>query len=719
MDTSPFGKVVAIILTAVLIFLFPLPYVAKAVRETVDDLVNVYVAEFSDTARQQGVITKEMYENLTRSLNRTGELYDINLEVLHPVSGTEIAEIELGDDIPALSTETVSYSESTLNKVAGADDEIQSFATHTHTNDCYAGHRHNSSCTYTYTMPAEGVSANMLRGDLTRYSYLQLVDARSNPWRITELRHDYNTNIFSVKENVGSAVNFYAEFRLGEPLYYNNLNQLYKALQWIEAGSGQSLQLDRNTGFFIYPGWLPALSFSSCTLSQDEMSICKQVVTSMAATSPTQTVKQGDSIVTTAMATYLDGSTGVVNCNSNFNTNQVGTQTVTLTYNGLVGDAKTTGTRTCTITVSVTPKHTHTNNCYAGHRHSDALCYDTLNFGRQMWYWKGNDTRYQFSVEEYNYPGNSYGKNIKMTCGNCGRGYNLVRYVVMTNGSNLSFVQLDQIYFITNTDTLFYRFSVNSDLPNYNSAKVSFDSIVTSITNGESSEGIKEKLRQLDYIPNVACYYCGGQNSISPAIQYVNHGVTFYACDKSTQDTTPICNQVVTSITAKKTVQTVSTKGEFVSTANATYLDEHTGVVNCSNNLNINVVGEQTVTLTYSGLVGNAKTTGTRTCTVNTTVKGLIELTDITVSPLNQDVTRYQNPTFIVTAKYNNNTSKQVTGFSINGYNSTLLGEQTVTLSYKEADITKTATANVTVKNLTTTCPNCNKVYYLDENDID
>ena len=48
-----------------------------------------------------------------------------------------------------------------------------------------------------------------------------------------------------------------------------------------------------------------------------------------------------------------------------------------------------------------------------------------------------------------------------------------------------------------------------------------------------------------------------------------------------------------------------------------------------------------------------------------------------------------------------------------------MLGQQTVTLTYKEGNITKTATAIVVVKNLSTTCSRCNTLYYLDEYDTD
>jgi hypothetical protein len=91
----------------------------------------------------------------------------------------------------------------------------------------------------------------------------------------------------------------------------------------------------------------------SCGLAQDETPICNQVVTSITAINPVQTIKQGETISSTATATYLDGHTSIINCTSNLNQNLEGTRIVTLTYTGLINNAKTTGTKTCNITVTV------------------------------------------------------------------------------------------------------------------------------------------------------------------------------------------------------------------------------------------------------------------------------------------------------------------------------------------------------------------------------
>ena len=154
MDVSPFGKTIAIVLVVVLVFLFPLPYIAKAVNKTVNDLVNTNLTEFIDAARQQGTITKENYEEMIHELDRTGELYDIDIEVSHPVSGAEIKEVKLGDDIPDLKAAHTSYIQKKIVEANNYEeehheghnhgDEIRSLALHSHTDACYAGHKHNT-----------------------------------------------------------------------------------------------------------------------------------------------------------------------------------------------------------------------------------------------------------------------------------------------------------------------------------------------------------------------------------------------------------------------------------------------------------------------------------------------------------------------------------------------------------------------------------------------
>jgi DNA-directed RNA polymerase subunit RPC12/RpoP len=187
------------------------------------------------------------------------------------------------------------------------------------------------------------------------------------------------------------------------------------------------------------------------------------------------------------------------------------------------------------------------------------------------------------------------------------------------------------------------------------------------------------------------------------------------------EDATPICDRVVTSIAATNPTQTVK-KGETITTtAIATYLDGHTGLVNCTSNFNSNQLGNQIVTLTYSGLVGNAKTTGTRTCTLNVTVLPVKNLTSITVLPEYQTIERYSLPVFTVRANYDDGTSIVLSSseYSVSGFNDVNIGIQRVAVTYTEGEITKAATANVKVTALMNECLRCNQIYELNPDDTD
>ena len=116
--------------------------------------------------------------------------------------------------------------------------------------------------------------------------------------------------------------------------------------------------------------------------------------------------------------------------------------------------------------------------------------------------------------------------------------------------------------------------------------------------------------------------------------------------DENQNEVGPICHQVVTSITATHPNQTVKKGEPIITTALATYLDGHTDTVICTNNFNPEQLGIQNVTLTYTGLVGNAKTTGTITDNITVTVIPNKKLTSISVTPTAQSIPRYTNPIF-------------------------------------------------------------------------
>lgn len=230
------------------------------------------------------------------------------------------------------------------------------------------------------------------------------------------------------------------------------------------------------------------------------------------------------------------------------------------------------------------------------------------------------------------------------------------------------------------------------------------------------------------------CFYCGYSNttdmnvtfptkcSVESAHYELNCGKTeglYY--DSNGQEVSPTCYNVVTGITATKPIQTINQWETIDTTATATYLDGHMGTVNCTaSGFHPNEFGTQNVTLTYTGLVGNAKTNGTISCTVNVTVLSPVKLAYITATPESQSIQRYSHPAFTVRAYYDDGSNRVVSsGYKVTGLDINTLGTQTVTVSYTENGITKSVLASVTVTKLMVTCPICHTAYELDEDDLD
>jgi hypothetical protein len=115
-------------------------------------------------------------------------------------------------------------------------------------------------------------------------------------------------------------------------------------------------------------------------------------------------------------------------------------------------------------------------------------------------------------------------------------------------------------------------------------------------------------------------------------------------------------------------------------TCKATYLDGHTATVTCAaSGFNKTSLGAQTVTLTYSGLVTNAKTTGTLTATVNVTVVDYVAA--ISATSGTQSV--YYGGSIVCTASITKASGGTSTvPCTVSGFSNTTVGAQTVTLTY-------------------------------------
>lgn len=183
----------------------------------------------------------------------------------------------------------------------------------------------------------------------------------------------------------------------------------------------------------------------------------------------------------------------------------------------------------------------------------------------------------------------------------------------------------------------------------------------------------------------------------------------------------PMCNQIIVSVTPVNANQTVKQGESIHTTATVTYLDGSNKTVNCSTTFISSVIGDnQTAVLKYIGH-NTANTTKTYEVTVNVTVKPNKQLASINVNMSSTTVRRYNNfPIKNVKLNFDDGTSTTVaSGWTITGYDSTKLGNQTVTVSYTYESVIKSASVTIKVLPLAKTCAICGNIYELDQNDID
>ena len=113
---------------------------------------------------------------------------------------------------------------------------------------------------------------------------------------------------------------------------------------------------------------------------------------------------------------------------------------------------------------------------------------------------------------------------------------------------------------------------------------------------------------------------------------------------------------------------------------------------------NMSIVGSQSVTVTYS----ENNVTKSTSYLINISEVEVVTLSSISLSGTYQTTFEY-NETFnytglVVTAKYSDGSSKAVTSYTVSSPDMTKTGTQSVTVTYKENNISKSASYNITVK---------------------
>ncbi len=695
------GRFISIFIAIIMVIMLPLQYVAQAQIEVINDIAGTRTNQFTNEARGKGHITREMYEGLVNSLAGTGEQYDIEMEVSHPVTGKEVSQNTLGDILPELTLKNTSLSK---------DGEIHSLSGHVHTDACYAGHRHGESgCTSSsfYTGPEfriRGVDTSShsdIYDEYTDGRYYQCADCYNYPLRISLIHSQYGRYIYYPNTEYIKVTQLYLgqdeQLRINDFYYYyflestvdpgtgwypvqingttifRKLNPDYDKYYDLWLHSGYPYPIDRDG--LIQAGYNPAYSCYyclqtgritktltenwSCGLSQDEAPICDRVVTAITPTNPIQTVDKGASIITTATATYLDGHTGMVDCPSNYNPNQIGTQYVTLSYSCLAWNAKYWGTFTTSVTVTVrqtdipssltvTPSTTNVYNGAAEPTYSVRINYEN-----------GNS---KILSSGYTKAGWSAGYGTKtVTFSYSENGKTVTASVVITVKPNISGLT------VTPSSTAIYNGAAE---PSY-TIKVNYeDGSNKTITSGYTKTG-----------------WSSGAGTKTVTFTYTENGKTASASVVIT------VKPNVTSLTVTPSTTTI-----YSGSAEPSY----TVKVNYENGSNKTITSGYTKTGWSSG-VGTKIVTFTYTENGKTASASVVIIVKpnaygLTVIPSVTTVYNGSEPTYTVTVNYEDGTSNTIsTGYAKTGW-SAGYGAKTVTFTYTENGKTVTASVVITVK---------------------
>lgn len=371
----PYEHIVDLIFAFLIIFLFPILYFGLKLDAITQIIVQSETSEFVQDIRSKGYIDKEMYESYLEQLSKTDVLLDICMEnrrqnmepeyrfrtseeVINeqndaytgtneynyrPVS-TEIPNVKDPiDNSGGLNTET---NESMLENAV----KTPANPNHAHTDTCYDGTRHvhtGSSSRYggCYT---KSQTSSVYCGEFTGYTEVDYWGYGScNKCGENRSYGGYSSPVYSSMDQCGGTVSFSVTQRT----YYHctgcsSMSETY----------GRS-HYERKTTYAVGCGKLDNKYYNG---NIEVFPHCNRKVIDIVPTHPKQQVYLNEPLITTATATYQDGSTDMVLCSTTYTTNLVvNDKTATLTYKD---ETETTFTKT--IIVSVIPRN---KTCANGH----------------------------------------------------------------------------------------------------------------------------------------------------------------------------------------------------------------------------------------------------------------------------------------------------------------------------------------------------------------
>jgi len=753
-----FGRVIAVILAAILIFLFPLQYLAINQEVIIDNHVHSETTEFTDEIMMQGYLTIEMYNNYIDSLDVTHQLYDIELIHSKPMEGYDMGSIgttkfdkklsqssenynheydvagnyiTLVEDTPLQGFSTLALLNRKENLITTdnsiINNKLSLMSTHIHTAACYAGHNHtasncsyysghshssscyhshSSSCYHTHSSVWGSCYTSQVCGGSAVYSHTSSAGWGSTVCPTCGVSVDDGYSLYYVCSICGASMGTISvnidTYHHGNKLSGgggatndNRRSSCTNTKKVLTCNVSTSSPICGISTSTAICGYYSGQGAGyTCGYSNDSNPRCGTVVTSISPTNPTQTVIKGAGIVITATATYLNGTTGTVSCTSNYNGN-VGTQTVTLTYTGLVDNAKTSGSKTCTISVTTKPNIV---SCTAGLGHPD------YSGELEQCPICSAISGISFTNTSLPYTGSQQGLNVISTTGTTAVVYynnSITKPDAVGNYTAKVYVKINGTEWFAKATTFTIYRVLNNLIANM---------ATTTIYKGDAFPIVSLQLN-----------YNNGTN------ETITSGWTLAGFNTNTIGT----QNVTISYGGVNTVASILVKPNpsgFTVTPSKTIIYKgdsaptFTCRVNYENNTNAVVtatvvtafnpelIGMQTIEYSYTE---NGKTLYA-TCTV--TVKP--NVVSLAVIPSSSTVYNGSEPNYSVRVNYEDDTSSNIiTGYTKTGYTKGA-GTKTVTFFYTENEKTVSTSLTIIVQRNTNTCIN-GHTYELDDYDTD
>ena len=713
-----FGRIIAILTAVVLICFYPLQSISAQQILIQDNYIQNETIKFVDQALQSGQITQEAYDRYLERIQLTEEPYSVRFTIAHLLDVYE-------EDLPVSRS---SYS--TFSLTENTYSTYSSRATHVHTDNCYAGHRHTDTCYDSHVHDSscyeyEYATCYELYGGVNAYDSSGMDQITCNTCGAIGTMQVWKYYTSCTECGLGMMVHQYCESasctNCGDGWYWDD-GTLDSPCDREYLKSETLICSESEEPYLI------------CPEAEDNTPICNRVVLTLTPTNSVQEVALGVTIDTTAIATFLDGSSSIVTCTSNYDSTILGVQTVTLTYGEFVDTAKNKVSKTATITVTVTEKITNIT-CPNGHTYpantdgTDPGCPEcvatlvptlsatTVYSGAELpltsllvTYQDGH-TETVTSGWTHNFDTTQCGTQavtIQYKNGSC-----TTDIIVKPNPVGLSVTA-------TPNEVL------NGEEPIYTVTVLYEDGTSKVVTTGYTKTGFTAGAGTKQVIFSYTENGITVTDTVEVIVKVKSHtcpvcGNTY---DIDVEDTgCPVCKVTLQAIEAAPNKLTVRPGEVLTLTVTAIYQDGHTeDVTGWTHDYDNTKIGTQTVTVTYKN-----KTTTVEVVTQTTlqcdkcgaTYEPAADGRDpgcpicqsvvigITVSPFSQTVSYGAEISLTVRATYRDGHTEIVADWSSN-YDPYLVGPQTITVFYQAM----TAEATVTVlSNQMVVCPLCGQSY--------